>query len=38
MRKNLISMYEDEEKKLNQKMKLLFKLYQTNLKKYNEIT
>lgn len=38
MRKNLINMYEDEERKLNHKMKMLFKLYQNNIKKYNEAT
>lgn len=36
MRKNLINMYQDEERKLNDKMRHLFNLYKTNLKQFNE--
>ena len=36
MRKNLINMYQDEERKLNDKMRYLFNLYKTNLKQFNE--
>jgi hypothetical protein len=37
MRKNLVKMYEEEENRLNAKMKHLYQLYKTNLKKFNEV-
>jgi predicted helicase len=37
MRKNLIKMYEDEERQLGLKMKALYDLYKSDLKKFNEV-
>lgn len=37
MRKNLIKMYEDEERKINDKMRQLYNLYKTDFKRFNEV-
>ena len=37
MRKNLIHMYYDEERKFNNKVASLLKIFKNNIKKFNEI-
>jgi hypothetical protein len=37
MRKNLITMYEDEERRLNEKMRALYALFKGNLRRFNDI-
>ena len=37
LRRSLMSMYEDEEKKFNEKVKAIYRIYKGSIKRFNEV-
>lgn len=37
LRRNLVNLYQDEERKFNEKVKNVFRIYKGNIKRFNEI-